>query len=158
MTKKEKKEKYEELAQKALRECLQLEGTSQEVITTQISKLYTKYVDTVEQTNFKEYLKTICPFFYEIEKEEDIPEFLDILKEIFKKEYQKFESKRFKPTQVLAILLVLEDLWGYSKLKNDVMEKLERFSIEALLVSKLYFWNLDERYLWDFCNDLNKVF
>ena len=153
-----KKDKYEKLAQKALRECLKLEEYSQRSITTQISKLYTKYKDTKEQTDFKEYLNTWCPFFYEIDKEEDIPEFLDILKETFKNEYQKFESEKFKPTQVLAILLVLEDLWGYTKLKDDVMGKLENFSIEILLVAKLYFWNLDEENLWDFCSYSNKVF
>ena len=153
-----KKEKYEELAKRALRECMKSDEFSQRSITAQISALYTKYDDTVEQTELKEYLNTLCPFFMEIDKEKDIPEFFDILKETFKNEYQKFECNNFKPTQVLAILLVLEDLWGYSELENDVIGKIEKFSSGAFLVAKLYFWGVDEENLWEFCSYLNEKY
>lgn len=63
-----KKEKYEELAKRALRECMKSDEFSQRSITAQISALYTKYDDTVEQTELKEYLNTLCPFFMEIDK------------------------------------------------------------------------------------------
>lgn len=154
-----KKEKYEELAQKTLRECMNVGDNSQaKSITDQTSALYTKVVDPVEDTDLKEYLNTWCPFFGEINKEESIPEFLSVLENVFEKEYRKINMKAFKPTQVLAIFLVLEDVWGYSKLEKDVMENLENFPLGAVLVSKLYFWGLDERKLWEFCTDLNKVF
>ena len=154
-----KKEKYEELAQKTLRECMNVGDNSQaKSITDQTSALYTKVVDPVEDTDLKEYLNTWCPFFWEINKEESIPEFLSVLENIFEKEYRKINMKAFKPTQVLAIFLVLEDVWGYSKLEKDVMENLENFPLGAVLVSKLYFWGLDEKKLWEFCTDLNKIF
>ena len=45
-----------------------------------------------------------------------------------------------------------------TQLEKDVMENLKNFPLGAILVSKLYFWGLDERRLWEFCTDLNKVF
>lgn len=154
-----KKEKYEDLAQRALRECINVEENSKaKSMTDQTSALYTKVVDPVDDTDFKEYMSARCPFFSEIDKEENLTEFLSVLENVFEKEYRKINMKAFKPTQILAIFLVLENLWGYSKLEKDVMENLKNFPLGAVLVSKLYFWGLDERRLWEFCTDLNKVF
>ena len=151
-----KKEKYEELAQKTLRECMNVGENSQaKSITDQTSALYTKVSDSSEQREIKEYLNARCPFFVEINS---ISEFLSVLENVFEKEYRKINMKAFKPTQILAIFLVLEDVWGYSKLEKDVMENLKNFPLGAALVSKLYFWGLDETRLWEFCTDLNKVF
>lgn len=154
-----KKEKYKELAQKTLRECMNVGDNSKaKSITDQTSALYTKVCDPVEDTDFKEYLSDKCPFFSGIDKEECITEFLCVLENVFEKEYRKINMKAFKPTQILAIFLVLEDVWGYSKLEKDVMKNLKNFPLGAVLVSKLYFWGLNERRLWEFCTDLNKVF
>ena len=118
-----KKEKYEELAQKTLRECMNVGENSQaKSITDQTSALYTKVSDSSEQREIKEYLNARCPFFVEINS---ISEFLSVLENVFEKEYRKINMKAFKPTQILAIFLVLEDVWGYSKLEKDVMENLK---------------------------------
>ena len=84
-----KKEKYEELAQKTLRECMNVGDNSKaKSITDQTSALYTKVCDPVEDTDFKEYLSDKSPFFSGIDKEECITEFLCVLENVFEKEYR----------------------------------------------------------------------
>ena len=155
-----KKEKYEELAQKTLRECMNVgENSQQKSITKQLLELHIKWEEwlkTEEKTDFK----ILCPFFKEIDKEEDIGRFFSLLSVIYEEEYKKFETENFKPTQVFVILLFLEYLWGYQKLHMDILSKLKRFSLTASIVVKWYLtiYNLDEEKMWDICSSLNELF
>ena len=58
----------------------------------------------------------------------------------------------------MSILCVLEALWDYSKLEEDVKGKMEKFSKKAYIIAKLYLWFLDEKELWEICRDFNSVF
>lgn len=148
-----KKEKYKKLAKKALRECLNMKEYSQRCVFEQISSLESLVSGDLENMeNSKElekYLKIACPFFKEIKEKEEIFEFWQILEKVFRKEYNKLTKKKYTEIQTISLLCSMESFWGYTKLQDDVMKKIKKFSKCEKLVAKLFFLQIEAEDMFD---------
>ena len=51
--------------------------------------------------------------------------------------------------QTLSSLCSMESFWGYSKLQDDVMKKIKKFSRREKLVAKLFFLQIEAEDMFD---------
>lgn len=152
-----KKVKCKKLAKKAFRQALKEKAAS---LSLQIDSLVeNEDVDFNNAEEFKAFLNHSCPFFIDIEDNEERQICIDTLKNLVIQKYNNLENEELKPTQALQLILLMETFSSMTWVQDNLKERLKKLPMATYLVSKLYMVpKIVPEDFFEFFKELNKVF